>query len=77
MAVPDDYKMNVIKAIIEPVTMPKDPRGFVSEILGVCKKELNVYSRPRVVELMEHLPATKVGKVDWKALQQREDDKRK
>ncbi|MBR5783304.1 MAG: acyl--CoA ligase [Clostridia bacterium] len=76
VAVPDDYKMNVIKAIIQPAQMPEVPKAFVSEILAVCKKELSVYSRPRVVELMESLPVTKVGKVDWKSLQHREDNKR-
>ena len=72
VAVPDDYKMNVIKAIIEPTEMPADPRAFIAEILKTCKKTLNAYARPRVVELMESLPTTKVGKVDWKALQKRE-----
>jgi len=72
VAVPDDYKMNVIKAIIEPTEMPADPKAFIAEILRACKEPLNVYARPRVVELMEKLPTTKVGKVDWKALQRRE-----
>lgn len=72
VAVPDDYKMNVIKAIIQPDQMPKEPRAFVARVLGECKEKLSVYARPRVVELMEALPTTKVGKVDWKALQKRE-----
>ena len=38
---------------------------------------LNVYSRPRVVEITEALPLTKVGKVDWKTLQAKEDKNRK
>ena len=52
--------------------MPADPRAFIVEILKTCKETLNVYARPRVVELMESLPTTKVGKVDWKSLQRRE-----
>ena len=76
VAVPDDYKMSVIKAIIEPIEMPDEPRAFISDILKVCKKQLSVYARPRVVELMPSLPTTKVGKVDWKALQRREDERR-
>ena len=76
VAVPDDYKMNVIKAIIQPDTMPENPQAFISDILKACKKILNVYARPRVVELMQTLPVTKVGKVDWKALQRREYQRR-
>lgn len=76
VAVPDDYKMNKIKAIVEPTAMPEDPRAFIARLLHRCEEQLNVYSRPRVVELMEHLPQTKVGKVDWKALQEREDHRR-
>lgn len=76
VAVPDDYKMNVIKAIIQPDSMPENPQAFVSDILNSCRKTLNVYARPRVVELMQMLPTTKVGKVDWKALQRREYERR-
>ncbi len=77
VAVPDDYKMNVIKAIIQPEVMPDEPRALIADILHQCKDTLNVYSRPRVVELMEALPTTKVGKVDWRALQNREYERRR
>ncbi len=77
VSVPDDYKMNKIKAIVQPTHMPSDPRAYIADLLHRCEQTLNVYSRPRVVELMEHLPQTKVGKVDWKALQEREDARRK
>ncbi len=72
VAVPDDYKMNIIKAIIQPEEMPEEPRELVSDILRECRKKFSVYARPRIVELMQELPTTKVGKVDWKALQLRE-----
>ncbi len=72
VAVPDDYKMNIIKAIIQPEEMPAEPRELVSDILWECRKKFSVYARPRIVEVMEKLPTTKVGKVDWKALQLRE-----
>ncbi len=76
VAIPDDYKMNVIKAIVQPEKMPPDPKEYVAALLRRCKAELNVYNRPRVIELMETLPTTKVGKVDWKLLQQRENQRR-
>ena len=75
ISVPDDYKINVIKAIVQPETMPEDPRAYAAEILRQCRDQLNVYSRPRVIELMAQLPTTKVGKVDWKSLQERENQK--
>ncbi|MBQ6946483.1 MAG: acyl--CoA ligase [Clostridia bacterium] len=77
ISVPDDYKINVIKAIVQPTVMPENPKDFVADLLARCKDELNVYSRPRVVEILPELPVTKVGKVDWKVLQQREDNRRK
>ncbi len=72
VAVPDDYKMNVIKAIVQPEQMPQNPQEFIAKLLAECRENLSVYARPRVVELMQQLPTTKVGKVDWKALQKRE-----
>lgn len=77
VSVPDDYKMNVIKAIVQPTVMPEEPKAFVAELLHRCQEQLSVYSRPRVVELLPELPTTKVGKVDWKRLQEREDQRRK
>ncbi len=76
VSVPDDYKINVIKAIVQPAVMPADPKAFAADLLARCKAELSVYGRPRVIELLPELPVTKVGKVDWKALQQREDQRR-
>ncbi len=75
VASPDPYKMNVIKAIIEPITPPQNLRHAAAEILAASKAHESVYARVRVVEFMEKLPVTKVGKVDWKSLQVRENAK--
>lgn len=39
------------------------------EILTLCKKNLIKYSVPRVIEIVEEMPRTKFGKIDFKKLE--------
>ena len=39
------------------------------EILTLCKKNLIKYSVPRVIEIVEEMPRTKLGKIDFKKLE--------
>lgn len=75
VAIADDYKMNVIKALIVPDRPPEDPKAFAKRVLEACREHLNTYSRPRVIEIVDHLPLTKVGKVDWREVQCRETER--
>jgi len=45
-----------------------DKSVFEKEVLDFCRKTLAPYKVPRVVEFVEAIPLTSVGKVDKKAL---------
>lgn len=75
IAVPDPYKMNKIKAFVVPAKENEDPKLFAKMILDTCGAYLNTYSRPRVVEIAKELPTTKVGKVDYLAVERMERDR--
>ena len=45
--------------------------------MDLCKKNLAYYSIPKDFEYRSSLPKTMIGKVDFKTLQQEEDEKRK
>lgn len=40
-----------------------------SEILSHCKKELQNYAIPRYIQIIEDIPLTPVGKIDYRALE--------
>ena len=68
----------------------EDPKAFIMlnsgvegsdelklDILNFCKNELMPYSRPRIIEFIEKMPMTNVGKVNFRELEERERDKHK
>ncbi len=75
IAVPDPYKMNVIKAIVVPTDKTVDPKAFARKVMDTAARYLNVYARPRRIELTASLPLTKVGKVNYLAVEMAERKK--
>ena len=71
VAIPDDYKQHVVKALVVPDTGldPVDLPELETRIRQACEKYLFPHARPVVVEFREELPLTPVGKVDYKALE--------
>jgi fatty-acyl-CoA synthase len=67
----DAHRGETVKAC---VVLQAASRGKVSEeqIIEWCKKNMAAYKYPRVVEFMESLPKSGTGKVQWRALQDRE-----
>jgi fatty-acyl-CoA synthase len=67
----DAHRGETVKAC---VVLKAASRGKVSEeqIIEWCKKNMAAYKYPRVVEFMESLPKSGTGKVQWRALQDRE-----
>lgn len=45
--------------------------GVRDEILAFAKENLSPYKVPKVIEFMEELPLTPIGKVDKKALRKK------
>ncbi|MBE5806566.1 MAG: acyl--CoA ligase [Clostridiales bacterium] len=75
VGVPDKHKMEVPKAFI---VLKKDfhKKEFITlELKRLCKKNLPKYSWPVDYVYMEKLPTTKVGKIDFKKLQESSSEK--
>ena len=69
VGIPDKYKMEIPKAYI---VLKKDfhkKEIITLELKRLCKKNLPKYSWPQEYEYMKKLPTTKVGKIDFKKLQ--------
>ncbi len=74
IGVPDEYKGEVVKAF---VVLKPGCEASVEEIIEFCKKHLAAYKVPKIVEFVEELPKSAVGKVLRRILKEREALKRK
>ena len=72
VASPDAYRGETVKAI---VVLRPGRRGRVSErdIIEWSRARMAAYKYPRIVEFVDALPKSPVGKVLWRALQEREN----
>lgn len=58
----------VVGQIVHAVAVPSGPETSVSDVLAGCANELPTYMVPRTIELVEKLPVSPNGKVDYKLL---------
>ncbi|PMP66810.1 MAG: hypothetical protein C0192_04110 [Desulfurella multipotens] len=72
IGVKDEYKMHKIKAFIELKNPDVNKDQLKKELIDLCKKHLNVWSVPYDIEFMQ-LPRTKLGKIDYKLLEEKEN----
>lgn len=70
VGIPDPKRGETVKVFIE--TKPKETIS-VQEVIDYCKERLTPYKVPKMVEFIDELPLTPVGKPDRKALRQREN----
>ena len=75
IGVPDDYKMQKVKAYV--VLKPQyEPNGETRKKLMVyCRKHIAKYAMPYNIEFREKLPTTLVGKVAYRVLEEEELEK--
>lgn len=76
VGVPHPYKVEVPKVYI---ALKKDYRKsdkLIEEYKEICKKNLPKYAIPHEFEFRESLPKTMIGKVDFRKLQQENNEKR-
>ena len=73
--IPDAKLQSAIKVFV--VANYFDEEGMRREILDTCRKYLIRWAVPKEIEFREELPVTKLGKVDYRALQEEENNKRK
>jgi fatty-acyl-CoA synthase len=71
IAATDSYRGETVKALVVPTT---GWRGRVSaqEIIEWASHQMAAYKYPRIVQFVDSLQKTATGKVDWRALQERE-----
>ncbi len=74
IAARDAYRGETVKAI---VVLRPEARGKVTaqEIIDWASKNMAAYKYPRIVEFVDTLPKSATGKVQWRALQEREMSK--
>jgi long-chain acyl-CoA synthetase len=72
VGVPDPKRGETVKVFIVP-----KPGETVTEqeVIDYCKERLTPYKVPRLVEVIQDLPLTAIGKVDRKVLKQKELEK--
>jgi len=77
IAIPHPYKVEVPKAFIVLKNGYKENDKIINELKTLCKKNLPKYSQPYEYEFRKSLPRTMVGKVDFRKLQQENNEIRK
>ena len=72
IGVPDDYRIQAVKAFI--VLKPGVPKSdqVMDEIRSYCRKNIAKYAIPREIEFRDELPKTLVGKVAYRKLEEEE-----
>jgi len=67
----DDYRGETVKAF---VVLKEEARGKVTaeEFLEWARTKMAAYKVPRQVEFVEELPKSATGKINWRALQEKE-----
>ena len=72
IGVPDDYKMQKVKAFV--VLKPEYPKNEETwlRLMAYCKKHIAKYAMPYDIEFRDSLPTTLVGKVAYRILEEEE-----
>lgn len=70
IGVPDDLKMEKIKAYIVLKEGFEQNEEMKQDIYNFCENNMARYSVPKIIEFRESLPLTKVGKIAYKVLEE-------
>lgn len=70
IGVPDDYRMQRIKALVVLREGAPPHEEAVRELEAYCKRILAPFNRPREFEIRDELPTTLVGKVSYAKLEE-------
>ncbi len=69
IGIPDECLGRTVKAFI----VPRDSQAFNPDVLiAYCAEKMPRYMVPQAVEILDELPKTTSGKVDYPALRRRE-----
>ena len=75
IGVPDPAQGQRVKAFVTPADSAQADDALAAELIEHCRSELIKWSCPREVEFRAELPLTKVGKIDYTALEREEAEK--
>ncbi len=70
IAASDPRRGETVKALVVP--RQGGPEVTAEDVIDWCRQQMSAYKVPRVVEIVDHLPRSATGKVDWRLLQDRE-----
>ena len=76
IGIPDEYRVQAVKAFIMPKPGVEPSDEVKEEILAYCRKHIAKYAMPREIEFRKELPKTLVGKVAYRKLEEEELAKR-
>ena len=67
---PERPGSELVKAVIQvkPEYKDRDPKGLEQDIIAYCKENMAPYKVPKIIQFVDEMPLTAVGKVDKKAL---------
>ena len=72
IAIPHPYRLHVVKAyiVLKDRAATEEKKELVRQKMEeICKSDLIPYARPVEYEFREDLPKTKIGKIDYRALE--------
>ena len=69
IGLPDDHSGEIVKVVIAK----KDPSLTEEEVFEHCKEHLTGYKRPKIVQFVDELPKTNVGKILRRELRELKD----
>lgn len=72
IGVPDDLKMEKVKAFIKLAAGVEPTEETKQELLAYCRKNIAKYAMPYDIEFREDMPKTLVGKVAYRVLEEEE-----
>jgi long-chain acyl-CoA synthetase len=74
IGVPDKYRGETVKAFI----VPKEGETLTEdEVIEFCRERLAAYKVPKIIEFMDELPKSAIGKVLRRKLKEMESEKEK
>jgi len=75
IGVPDSYRMQKVKAfiVLNPGFEPGEDTYM--KLMAFCKKHIARYAMPYDIEFCDELPRTRLGKIDYRALETREAER--
>lgn len=76
IGVPDDYKMQKVKAFVTLAPGVAPDEATKEELMAYCKKNIAKYAMPYDIEFRDDMPKTLVGKVAYRVLEEEELKKR-